>query len=384
MIERKAESKLREMAKKFPVITITGPRQSGKTTLCRSLFADYRYVSLENPDIRSYAQNDPRGFLEEYNKHVIIDEAQHVPQLFSYIQGLVDESKLPGQFILTGSQNFLLLEKISQSLAGRAYIFHLLPLSYGEISNTNNPNLSEMIWKGGYPAIYDRQLSPSDFFPSYIQTYIERDVRSVINIKDLNLFNTFLKVCAGRAGQLFKASSIANEIGVDYKTVQSWLSILEMGFIVFRLNPWYVNFNKRIVKTPKLYFYDTGLLCHLLGINKAKDFNLHFAKGALFENFVIVEYIKESRNKGDNTSPYFWRDNTGNEIDLLEEIGQELKIIEIKSGKTIRDDFFKGLNYFDKIQSNYTISKYLVYGGNAQRKQFGTQVLPWNNLVKLQ
>lgn len=384
MIARQAESKLREMAKKFPVITITGPRQSGKTTLCRALFADYRYVSLENPDIRSYAQNDPRGFLEEYDKQVIIDEAQHVPQLFSYIQGLVDERKIPGQFILTGSQNFLLLEKISQSLAGRAYIFHLLPFFYGEISHKRKPKLSEMIWKGGYPAIYDRELSPYDFFPSYIQTYIERDVRSLINIKDLNLFNAFLKVCAGRAGQLFKASAIANEIGVDYKTVQSWLSILEMGFIVFRLNPWHVNFNKRIVKTPKLYFYDTGLLCHLLGVSKAEDFNFHFAKGALFENFVIAEYLKNSRNNGINTSPYFWRDNTGNEIDLLEETNRELKIIEMKSGKTIRDDFFKGLNYFDKIQSNYTVSKFLIYGGDEQRKQFGTQVLPWNNLTKLQ
>lgn len=383
MLTRQVESKLKDMAKKFPVITITGPRQSGKTTLCRGLFSDYRYVSLENPDFRSYAQNDPRGFLEEYDNHVIIDEAQNVPQLFSYIQGAVDENKEAGQYILTGSQNFLLLEKISQSLAGRTYVFHLLPFSYKEIAHKYNQNLLQAIWSGGYPPIYDRQLSPTDFFPSYIQTYIERDVRNVMNIKDLNLFIAFIKVCAGRVGQLFKASAIANEIGVDYKTVQSWLSILETSFIVFRLNPWHVNFNKRIVKTPKLYFYDTGLACNLLRIQQPEDLNFHFAKGALFENYVITEYIKSNRNIGNNNNPYFWRDNTGNEIDLIADSGQQLKVIEIKSGKTIKDDFFKGLNYFDKIQSNFTIDKYLVYGGDTQRKQYGTQVFPWSEVDKL-
>ncbi len=383
MITRQVITKLKEMAGKFPVITITGPRQSGKTTLCRQLFADYRYVSLENPDMRSYAENDPRGFLEEYNNRVIIDEAQNVPQLFSYIQGIVDERKQAGQYILTGSQNFLLLEKISQSLAGRAYIFHLLPFSQSEIAQKYSQDLFQSLWNGSYPAIYDRQISPSDYFPSYIQTYIERDVRSVMQIKDLNLFITFLKVCAGRTGQLFNASAIANEIDVDYKTVQNWLSVLETSFIVFRLNPWYVNFNKRIVKSPKLYFYDTGLACYLLGINKAEELNFHYAKGALFENYVITEYLKNSRNKGDNSNPYFWRDNVGNEIDLLEDLGQQLKIIEIKSGKTIRDDFFKGLTYFEKIQSNYTVAKYLIYGGNASRKQYETQVLPWNKTDKL-
>ncbi|MFA7445271.1 MAG: DUF4143 domain-containing protein, partial [Flavobacteriaceae bacterium] len=308
---------------------------------------------------------------------------QNVPQLFSYIQGIVDERKQAGQYILTGSQNFLLLEKISQSLAGRTYIFHLLPFSQSEIAQKYNQDLFQSLWNGSYPAVYDRQISPSDYFPSYIQTYIERDVRSVMQIKDLNLFITFLKVCAGRTGQLFNASAIANEIDVDYKTVQNWLSVLETSFIVFRLNPWYVNFNKRIVKSPKLYFYDTGLVCHLLGINKAEELNFHYAKGALFENYIITEYLKNNRNKGDNSNPYFWRDNVGNEIDLLEDLGQQLKIIEIKSGKTIKDDFFKGLTYFEKIQSNYTVAKYLIYGGNTSRKQYETQVLPWNKIDKL-
>lgn len=380
MIAREVIQKLKEMAGKFPVITITGPRQSGKTTLCKHLFSDYRYVSLENPDLKLYAENDPRGFLEEYNNQVIIDEAQNVPQLFSYLQQIVDERRETGQFILTGSQNFLLLEKISQSLAGRVYIFHLLPFNHKEISPKYKTDLYQSMFQGGYPAIYDRQISPGDFFPSYVQTYIERDVRSIMQIKDLNLFTTFLKVCAGRIGQLFNASSIANEIGVDYKTIQSWLSILETSFIVFRLHPWHVNFNKRIVKTPKLYFYDTGLACHLLEIRKAEDLNFHFAKGALFENYVISEYLKNRRNQGDNNDPYFWRDNVGNEIDLLADLGPLLKIAEIKSGKTIRNDFFKGLNFFEDISSKYSIEKYLIYGGDFTRKQFDTKVLSWNKI----
>lgn len=380
MITREVIRKLKEMAGKFPVITITGPRQSGKTTLCKHLFSDYRYVSLENPDLKLYAENDPRGFLEEYNNQVIIDEAQNVPELFSYLQQIVDERRETGQFILTGSQNFLLLEKISQSLAGRVYIFHLLPFNQIEITQEYEQDLYQNMFKGGYPAIYDRQISPGDFFPSYVQTYIERDVRSIIQIKDLNLFTTFLKVCAGRIAQLFNASSIANEIGVDYKTVQSWLSILETSFIVFRLQPWHVNFNKRIVKTPKLYFYDTGLACHLLEIRKAEDLNFHFARGALFENYVISEYLKNRRNQGDNSNPYFWRDNVGNEVDLLADLGTMLKIAEIKSGKTIRNDFFKGLKFFEDISSKYIIEKYLIYGGDFSRKQFDTKVLSWSKI----
>lgn len=383
MIKREIAPKLLEMAAKFPVITVTGPRQSGKTTLCRQLFSGYRYVSLENPDIRSFAENDPKGFLEEYDNHVILDEVQHAPQLFSYIQGIVDEKKQPGQFILSGSQNFLLLEKISQSLAGRTYISHLLPFSKSELAKQYPGDMEHSIFNGGYPGIYDRQLTPHDFFPSYIQTYIERDVRSVMQIKDLNLFSSFLKICAGRTGQLFNASAISNELGIDHKTVQSWLTILEASFIVYRLYPWYVNFNKRIVKTPKLYFYDTGLASYFLGIRQAEELNFHFAKGALFENYVITEYLKNCRNKGDNTMPYFWRDNTGNEIDLLIDLGQQIKIVEIKSSKTIKDDFFKGLNYFEKIQKNYSIEKCIVYAGEASRKQLEVRILPWNKIEKL-
>ncbi len=380
MVKRHIAQKLKDMAGKFPVITVTGPRQSGKTTLCKQIFADYHYVSLENPDMRLYAESDPRSFLEEYNEKTIIDEAQNVPQLFSYIQGIVDESKQMGQYILSGSQNFLLLEKITQSLAGRTYIFHLLPFAHNEFAGHYEQDLFQSIYNGGYPAIYDKQLTPLDFFPSYAQTYIERDVRSILQVKDLNLFNMFLRICAGRIGQLFNASDIGNEISVDHKTIQSWLSILEASFIVYRLHPWHVNFNKRVVKTPKLYFYDTGLACYLLGIRKAEELNVHFAKGALFENYVITEYIKNMRNAGDNSSPYFWRDNTGNEIDLLADLGRQIKIIEIKSGKTVKTDFFKGINFFEKIQVDYDLEKYIVYGGDSGRKQYGTQVLPWNKV----
>ena len=380
MVKRHIAQKLKDMAGKFPVITVTGPRQSGKTTLCKQIFADYHYVSLENPDMRLYAESDPRSFLEEYNEKTIIDEAQNVPQLFSYIQGIVDESKQMGQYILSGSQNFLLLEKITQSLAGRTYIFHLLPFAHNEFAGHYEQDLFQSIYNGGYPAIYDKQLTPLDFFPSYAQTYIERDVRSILQVKDLNLFNMFLRICAGRIGQLFNASDIGNEISVDHKTIQSWLSILEASFIVYRLHPWHVNFNKRVVKTPKLYFYDTGLACYLLGIHKAEELNVHFAKGTLFENYVITEYIKNMRNAGDNSSPYFWRDNTGNEIDLLADLGRQIKIIEIKLGKTVKTDFFKGINFFEKIQVDYDLEKYIVYGGDSGRKQYGTQVLPWNKV----
>lgn len=383
MITRQIFEKLRDMATKFPVLTVTGPRQSGKTTLCRQVFSDYRYVSLETPDVRLFAENDPRGFLEAYKGRVIIDEAQNVPQLFSYIQGIVDESKQVGQFILTGSQNFLLLEKISQSLAGRVYVFHLLPFNQIELTQTHKQEVFTAIFKGGYPVLYDRNVEPGDYFPSYIQTYIERDVRSILQVKDLNLFSAFLKTCAGRVGQLFNASAVGAELGIDYKTVQNWLSILETSFIVYRLQPWYVNFNKRIVKTPKIYFYDTGLANNLLGIKSAEELQSHYAKGALFENYVINEHIKNDRNKGNNNMPFFWRDNIGNEVDLLIDNGNNLKIVEIKSSKTIHADFFKGLNYFDKIQQNYQVQRFITYAGDENRIQFDTKILPWNQLHKI-
>jgi len=378
MLKRDIETKLKEMATKYPVIAITGPRQSGKTTLCKELFKDYRYVTLENPENKTFAQEDPNGFLEEYNDKVIIDEAQNVPDLFSYIQGIVDESGKTGQFILTGSQNFLLHEKISQTLAGRIYIYHLLPFSYNELKDYYPSDLSSQIFKGGYPRIYDKNIEPEDFFPSYVQTYVERVVRNILNIKNLRLFSSFLQLCAGRIAQLFNSSAIANELGVDHKTIRSWLVLLEASFVIYRLQPWHINFNKRIVKSPKIYFYDTGLACYLLGLRNKEEVNIHFAKGALVENYIITEHIKNTWNKGEPLNSYFWRNSTGHEIDLLVENGKKLKIIEIKSSKTIKQNFFRELSYFEKLASNYKIEKHIIYGGKESRKQFNTQISPWN------
>jgi len=368
------------MAKKFPVITITGPRQSGKTTLCKSVFSQYACVSLENPDTREFAQSDPKGFLDTYTGNLIIDEAQHVPELFSYIQGIVDEKKQTGQFILSGSQNFLLLEKISQSLAGRVYVFHLLPLSYAELKNENVKDLKDAIFYGGYPRLFDANIAPKDFFPSYIQTYLERDVRNMINLRDLNLFNAFLKLCAGRIGQLFNANSLSTEIGVDAKTIQNWISILEKSFVVFRLYPWHENFNKRVIKTPKLYFYDTGLACGLLGIKSVEELELHFAKGGLFENFIILEKMKLKLNMGEQADLFFWRDSHGNEIDVLETKGNTQVVTEIKSAKTLKNDFFKGLQWYEKIAKKYSIKKQLVYGGDDNQKRTEAEVISWRNI----
>jgi predicted AAA+ superfamily ATPase len=384
MIRRIIESKILEMASKYPLIAITGPRQAGKTTLCKLIFPNYRYVSLETPDILEFATKDPRGFLAQYDKYVIIDEIQNVPELFSYIQGIVDESALTGQYILTGSQNFLLLEKITQSLAGRVYIYHLLPFSQQEIKSNYQISLNETILKGGYPRIYDKNISPEDYFPSYIQTYIERDVRSIFNIKDLPNFISFIKICAARVGQLFNASSIGNELGVDHKTIQNWLHLLETSFILYRLQPWHVNFNKRIVKTPKIYFYDTGLVCHLLGINKASDLDIHFIKGAIFENYIITELIKQRWNNGKSLRHYFWRDNTGNEIDLLIDKGMNLDLIEIKSAQTIKQDFFKNLSKIEKLATSYKVEKSIIYAGTDKRIQFDTKILTWEDLDEIE
>lgn len=383
MIRRVIENKLLEMATKYPIIAITGPRQAGKTTLCKQIFPKYKYVSLETPDILEFALKDPRGFLNQYPTNVIIDEIQNAPELFSYIQTIVDESKLTGQFILTGSQNFLMLEKITQSLAGRVYIYHLLPFSQQEIKSSYPITLHQTILKGGYPRIYDKKIEPEDYFPSYLQTYIERDVRSIFNIKDLPNFISFIKICAARIGQLFNASSIANELGVDHKTIQNWLNLLETSFIIYRLQPWHVNFNKRIVKTPKIYFYDTGLVCHLLNIRKETDIDLHFIKGAIFENYVVTEIIKQTWNKGKSLNHYFWRDNNGSEIDLLIDRGVNLTLIEIKSAQTIKQDFFKNLSKIEKLAINYSTEKNIIYGGTENRRQYDTNILTWDHLDKI-
>lgn len=383
MIQRDIVGKIKLMAQKMPVISITGPRQSGKTTVAKMCFPEYDYANLENPDTFEDAKSDPRLFLSRHKKGLIIDEVQLFPALFSYIQTISDENNKPGEFILTGSQNFLLSEKISQSLAGRVFVTHLLPFSIAELkqSGYNFDTYDQAIFKGFYPRLYDKQIEPTLFYPSYIQTYTERDIRQIINVSNLFLFQKFMRLAAGRVGQLLNYANISIELGVDLKTVKSWFSILESSFIVFFLPPHYKNFSKRLVKTPKLYFYDTGLVCSLLGLKKEEDINLHWAKGALFENLIVADLMKNYFNKVEIPPMYYWRDNTGNEVDCLIDDAVRIKSVEIKSSTTIHTDFMKGLNYYKKLNDNS--KPYLIYGGDEGRKRKEADVLSWHNCKEL-
>ncbi len=378
MIQRTAEPELVKLAAQFKVVAVTGPRQSGKTTLVRSLFPEKTYVNLENPDLRRFAIEDPRGFLSNYPDGAILDEIQRAPDIFSYLQQILDESNKRGMFILTGSNNFLLQDNISQSLAGRVGYLFLLPLSISEINPVDSADI--LIHKGGYPELYNRESDVTKYFLNYIRTYIERDVRLIKNITDLYVFEKFVRLCAARTGQLLNLSNLATETGVDVKTANSWLGVLETSFIVFRLQPYYRNFNKRVVKMPKLYFYDTGLASTLLGIESPTQLTLNHYRGNLFENLVVVEMLKRRFNMGKQNNLFFWRDNTGNEIDLLIENHNELVPVEIKSGQTISSEMFKGLEFWQKLQK--TENKcYLVYSGEmSQQRSNGIWVVPFRQL----
>lgn len=377
MITRKAAIKLKELATQFKSVALIGPRQSGKTTLARHVFHSKPYVSLENPDTRRFALEDPRSFLAMYPKGAVLDEAQRAPELFSYLQQNLDEDQTRGKFIITGSNNFLLQESISQSLAGRVGYLFLLPFSIAELPAKELPSLQHVIFKGLYPPVWDQPVESGKWYADYFRTYIERDVRQVKNITDLYAFERFLRLCAGRTGQLLNMNSLALEAGVDNKTVHSWLGVLESGFILFRLQPHHVNFNKRLVKMPKLYFYDTGLVCALLGIQKAEQLDYHHMTGALFENMMISELIKTRYNKALDSNLFFWRDNVGHEIDILVENPLESFPIEIKYGKTVTPEFFKGLLYWQKVSSTTTGA--VIYGGQEfQKRSNGIEVIPWN------
>jgi len=384
VIERALQKKLIDLSEKFQVVTLTGPRQSGKTTLVKSTFPSYSYVSLEEPDIRQFALTDPRGFLSNYPDGVIFDEIQHTPDLFSYIQTIVDTER-DRKFILTGSSNFLLMEKISQTLAGRTGILHLLPLSLFELEKGGFrfEKYETPIYAGQYPRIFDRNISPNDFFPSYIQTYVERDVRLMKNIGDINSFIQFIQLCAGRTGQLLNYSSLANDAGISPNTVKSWISILEASYIVYRVQPYHKNFNKRLVKQQKLYFYDTGIACALLRIQDERQIGTHYMKGALFENLIINEFIKYNFNKGNRQYPYFWQDNHGREVDCLLEDGDELSAIEMKSAKTIDNSFFDNLKFWYDLTNTSPDNGYVVYGGEkSYQTNLGTYV-SWNDLKRI-
>ncbi|RMH75973.1 MAG: ATP-binding protein [Calditrichaeota bacterium] len=385
MIPRTISQKLLELSQKFPVIAVIGPRQSGKTTLVKHLFPEKDYLNLEEPDIRLFAAQDPRAFLANHSRGLIVDEAQQVPELFSYIQGMVDANPEPGHFVLTGSQHFLLHEKISQSLAGRVAILKLLPFSLEELKSVADKSLpfQEYIYRGFFPPIYDREIHPPDWFANYIPTYIERDVRSLKNITDLTTFATFLKLCAGRVGHLLNLTSLANELGVTTNTVRAWLSVLEASFVVFRVSPFYRNFNKRLVKMPKLYFYDTGLACYLLGIREVDQLNYHFLKGELFENLILSEVMKFYLNRGEEPLIYFWRDKSGREIDCLIDRGGTLKALEIKVSQTISGEFFKNLAYWQTLSGSSPEDSYLIYGGDQTQNRSIARVHPWHDLPEV-
>jgi uncharacterized protein len=384
MIERNITSKFIEFTKKFPIVSLTGPRQSGKTTLLKHILPDYRYVSLENPDNRNFAIDDPNGFLKTYNQFVIFDEVQRVPELFSYIQTKVDEDKIMGQYILSGSQNFLLLSQISQTLAGRVAVLKLLPFSYAELKNANllSENIAINIFKGTYPATYDRQLKSDEFYPSYLETYIQRDVRNMLDIKDLRSFQTFVKLCAGRIGQPLNLSSLANDCGISSPTAKAWLSILESSFIIFTLSPYYQNFSKRLIKSPKLYFYDTGLACHLLNMTEAQQVETYYQRGSLFENAIISELLKNRLNQAKNQTLYFWQDSNKNEVDLLEEIGQKINLFEMKYSMTITKEHLKNLQLFRNI-SQIEGENYLIYAGDTPQIRSEGKVESWKKITEL-
>ncbi len=376
MIERDITPHLIKLSKKYPVITITGPRQSGKTTLAKSVFAGYVYYSLEDIDTREYASVDPRGFLSS-SRYMIIDEVQKVPELVSYIQSIVDESQRAGQFILTGSHQFELTNIISQSLAGRTAILKLLPFSLKELSEKKT--IDEQIYRGFYPRIIDKELNPSRALSFYTNTYLEKDLREIKDIRNLRQFESFLKLCASNVGQILNKARISNDIGVDAKTIDSWLSILEASFIIYLLPPHYSNFRKRVVKSPKIYFYDVGLASCLLGIKNPEHVKSHPLRGELFENLVIMDKVKEKLNSVENLNLYFYRDNTGNEVDLLEENGQYMKTYEIKLSKTLSQTVFKGLNFYKNLNSQNNES-YLVYTGDIDKQMYGHNCINYKNL----
>lgn len=386
MIPRSAQATLQTLAKGFPIIALTGPRQSGKTTLARSVFADRTYITLEDLEEREYAARDPRGFLARFPDGAILDEVQRCPDLFSYLQGMVDNRRRMGDFILTGSQQFGLLSGIGQSLAGRVGLVQLLPFSMTELTSSGQlpATLDELLWRGGYPALYDRSLSPEHWFPNYATTYVERDVRQLLAVRDLGLFQRFLKLCAARTGQLLNLSALAADCGISHVTAREWLTVLEASYIVFLLPPYHRNFGKRLVKTPKLYFLDVAFAAWLQGIRDAATLNTHAQRGALFETLVIGELIKQRFNAGLPADLYFWRDNTGHEVDLLFEKAGKLQSIEIKSGATFAADWLHAVGKWQSFAKDAALPPWIVYGGEQGYRREGVEVIAWRGLADWQ
>jgi len=385
---RKLEEKIRQLKKQFPVIALLGPRQSGKATLAREAFPDHEYVNLEALDARQFAIEDPKGFLKQYHRKevagVILDEIQNTPDLFSYLQIYVDQNPKPGFYVLTGSQNILLNQHISQTLAGRISMQTLLPFSLEELELAHilPSDLFTAIFQGFYPPVYTKKIDPQDWYKGYIQTYVERDVRQIRNVSDLSLFQKFIKLCAGRIGQLLDLTSLSNDCGISVNTVKSWLSILETSYIIFLLQPYHKNFSKRLIKSPKLYFYDPGLASHLLGIESSQMLIQHYLRGGLFESMILSNLLKRRLNEGKMPNLYFWRDKTGLEIDCLIEKANELVPIEIKSSETIHSGFFDSLQKFCDLAEIPSQASYLIYGGSKNKKRKQGQILSWKNFAE--
>ncbi len=384
MIQRTIESLLKKLARQYPVVTVTGPRQSGKTTLCRAAFPKMPYVSLEAHDIRSFAMDDPRGFLAQYSGGAILDEIQRAPELPLYIQTLVDEDPAPGRFILTGSQQFEMTNVVSQSLAGRTTLLKLLPFSIDELGPRRLPkSLDEVLLTGFYPRIHDRGLDPVRTLADYFETYVERDLRQLVHLRDLSLFTRFVKLCAGRVGNLCNLQGLAADTGVSHTTARAWMSLLEACYVVFLLPPWYRNVSRRLIKSPKLYFYDVGLATHLLGIETPEQVSRDPLRGALFENLIVLECLKHRYHRGQRSNLTFFRDVKGNEIDLVIEEGREVFPIEIKSGATVPGDTGRGFESFERLAGAFPRGSAIVYGGDRPEHRSDRTVVPWRDLHDL-
>jgi len=385
MISRTAAASLQRLSRGFPVLAVTGPRQSGKSTLAKAVFPDKPYISLENPDELEFAQRDPRNFLNRFESGAVLDEVQRCPGLFSWLQGVVDARRRMGDFVLTGSAQFELFAGVAQSLAGRVGRIELLPLSTQELTDVQQlpGTLEQMLHQGGYPALFDRDLTPGDWFANYVTTYLERDVRQIVAVRDLSQFQRFVRMCAARSGQLLNLASLGADCGISAVTARQWLSVLEASYLVTRLAPYHRNFGKRMVKTPKLYFLDVGLMAWLLGVRDAASIQTHAARGALFETLVVSEFIKSRWNAGQPADLYFWRDSAGHEVDVLWETDQGLQAVEIKSGATFASDWPTAIGKWQALAEDVPLPPVIVFGGEGDYARQGCRVVGWRELTRL-
>lgn len=384
MVDRSITPELLELADSYPVVAVVGPRQSGKTTLCRAAFPDHAYVSLEDPDVRRFATDDPRGFLDQYGDRAVFDEIQRAPELPSYLQRIVDERQVMGQFVLTGSSQLDVMAGVTQSLAGRAALVELLPFSLAELERAGQApeTLESLLFQGLYPPVHDRELDPSRWHANYVRTYVERDVRQLINVQDLNTFQEFIRLCAGRTGQLLNLSSLGGDVGISHNTAKAWISALEASFLVHRLRPYHANFGKRALKTPKLYMVDVGLACWLLGIENPDQLRTHPLRGALFETWVISELLKARFNRGHRSNLYFWRDRRGLEVDALIDQADGFSLIEVKSGRTVPANALKSVRAVRGLSEGTPGDNWMIYGGDQVQQRSDATILGWRELAE--